>query len=123
MGAKILQLPRNCKQCFEMDTASPGAIYPIFSLQPKPAGAAARTEMLLVGAQRDRRLVISAYRMIGIGEEVHIHAADPPGPEFDVARARPRVGDWSLLVPQARNQCCGHGARGALGEDAGLRRA
>src|SRR2546428_3090747 len=73
-------------------------------LQPKPAGAAARTETLLVGAQRDRRFIISADRVIGIGEKVHILATDPSGAEFDIARARSRVSHWSLLVSQARNQ-------------------
>src|SRR6266542_3611418 len=92
-------------------------------LQPEPAGAAARTEMLLVGAQRDRRFIIGADGVIGIGEKVHIDATDPSGAEFDIARARSGVSDWNLLVPQARNQRPGDRARGALREDAGFRRA
>ena len=50
----------------------------VWILQSKPAGAAARTEVLLVGAHGDRRFVIGARRAFGIGEKVHIHTADPP---------------------------------------------
>src|ERR1051326_5899864 len=58
-----------------------------------------------------------------IGEKVHVHAADAPGAELDVAGAGSLVGERGLLVPQARNQRGGDGPRGALGEDAGFRRA
>ena len=92
-------------------------------LQSKPAGTTARTEVFLIGAQGDRRLVIGAGRMIGIGEEVNVHATNPPRAELDVARARPLVGQRDFLVPQARNQRGGDSTRGALGEIAGFRRA
>ena len=73
--------------------------------------------MLLVGAQRDGRFIILAGRSIGIGEEVHVHATDPPGAELDVARTRSRVSHWHLLIPQARHQRPGDGARGTLTGD------
>src|SRR6185295_13771297 len=97
------------------------AVVPHSLLESKPPGTAARTEVLFVGAQRDGWLVVGSSRTIGIGEEVHVHAADPPRAELDVARACPFVSHRDLLVSQARNQCCCDGARGALGEYAGLR--
>jgi hypothetical protein len=62
-------------------------------LQPKPTGATARTEMFLVGPQRDRWFMIRANRMIGVREKVHINPTDPSRAELDVTGTGSRMGD------------------------------
>src|SRR5262245_6147743 len=61
--------------------------------------------------------------MIGVGEKVDVDPANQPCPELDVAGACPLVSNWDFLPSQARNDCCSDGTRGALSENACLRRA
>ena len=61
--------------------------------------------------------------MIGIGEEVYVHAANSPSAKLDVTRARPRVGHRGLAIPEAGDQCGGDGVRRTLCEDNGFRRS
>src|SRR5258708_19990186 len=81
----------------------------------EPAGAAARTEIVLLGDQCGGRLEVPAGRRRP-REEVDVDAADPTTAELDVAGAAPVV--RRLLAPgaQRRDQRCRGDARLPLPE-------
>src|SRR6185369_2900116 len=91
-------------------------------LETEPAGPAARAEQLLVGAQRQRWLVIRPRRF-GPREEVHVDAPDLAGAKLDVAGAGAVVQARLLAAARSRNQRGRDGARRAFGEHASLWRA